>query len=92
MSAGISFLPSNQLTLYSQYDKNLDNPGQLKFGLEYSYSAITLRTGLITNPALLSFGIGFHHKRLSIDYGIRNHQVLNASHIFTLTYHFQDGE
>jgi len=91
MSAGISFIPSNQLTLYSQYDKNLEHPGQLKFGLEYSYSALILRTGLIANPALLSFGIGFHHKKIRMDYGIRNHQVLNASHIFTISYHFQNG-
>ena len=63
MSVGISFLTSDQLALYSQYDKNLQYPGQLNFGVEYTYSVLVLRTGLITDPSILSFGIGFHHKK-----------------------------
>jgi len=90
MSVGISFLSSDQLALYSQYDKNLQYPGQLNFGLEYTYSVLILRAGLCTDPSVLSFGIGLNHKKIKIDYGIRNHQVLSASHCFTVSFHFHD--
>jgi hypothetical protein len=92
MSVGISFLPSDQLTLFSQYDKNLEYPGQLNFGVEYTFSVLVLRTGLITDPSILSFGMGLHYKKIKIDYGIRNHQVLRASHCFTVSFHFHDGQ
>ena len=86
MSTGISFRPTDQLILYSQYDKDLENPGELKLGLEYTHSSLILRAGLLTNPANLFFGIGFHHKKLKMDYGMMNHQVLHSSHIITLSY------
>lgn len=91
MTTCLSYKPSNLIVLNCQYDKDLENPGMLKMGLEYNYSSLVLRAGFITNPALLSFGLGFHHKKLRIDYGIVNHHTLNSSHTISISYYFKNA-
>ena len=83
---GVLYTPLSELSLLAQYDKDLDDPGVLKFGIEYTINALVLRTGLLTMPIKPSFGIGFHHKSLLIDYGMQSHQVLGNSHAFSLAY------
>jgi len=91
MSTCLSYKPTNLIILNCQYDKDLENPGRLKLGLEYNYSSLVLRAGLTTDPSLLSFGLGFHHKKLRIDYGLANHQVLNSSHTISISYYFKNA-
>lgn len=86
MTIGLSYHHTDQLILNTQYDKDLENDGLFKIGLEYTYSALVLRTGLITEPAQMSFGIGFHHRKIKIDYGLINHPILGQGHTFSLSY------
>ena len=86
MILGLSYRHTDQLILNAQYDKDLENDGLFKIGMEYTYSALLLRTGLLTDPVLLSFGAGFHHRKIKIDYGMINHPVLGQGHTFTLSY------
>lgn len=89
MSAGISFRPAKQLLINTQYDKEVDYHGILKFGIEFTYSSLVVRTGLITDPARIDFGLGFHYKKLKIDYALKNHQILQSSHVVNLAFLFK---
>ena len=87
MSVGLSYQPSEQLLLSTQYDKDLELEGILRMAIEYKISSLVLRTGMITDPAHFSFGAGLNHKSLKIDYGVMNHPVLRMTHSFSLSLH-----
>lgn len=62
---------------------------RLKTGLEYDIrEKLFLRIGIATNPYLLSSGIGFRVRRMSVDFGNSFHANLGDSPSVSLSYSF----
>ena len=90
LTAGISYRPTDQLRFNTQIDKDLQFPAKLKFGLEYKINALSLRTGLNTQPLWFSFGFGFIHKRFILDYALQNNYLLGRSHSISIAYRIKN--
>ncbi len=87
MKAGFSYLPTNELMLNVEIEKDLDFEELFKVGLEYQLiKHVFLRTGINSAPFLSAFGLGFHPKRLSIDYSYANHARLGSTHELSIGY------
>ncbi len=82
---GLSYFPSQSLSIYSELEKDVDLPPVFKFALDYSLSKkIFLRTGISCNPIRLSFGLGFRHENLLFDYGYGQNTSLGRTHHISL--------
>jgi long-subunit fatty acid transport protein len=58
-------------------------------GIEFSVvKNFVLRTGIATNSTLISLGMGYKTKGLSIDLAFSYHQYLGYSPFITLSYNF----
>lgn len=75
---GVSYLPSDKLSLMAELEKDIDYDARARFGVEYQIiEPLSLRLGVATQPTLLSFGIGYALANgLSIDIASSYHQVL----------------
>ena len=90
MKAGISFLPSEELILNAEVEKDLDFDEVFKAGIEYQIiERVYLRTGISTEPFLGAFGVGFHPKNLKFDYAFSNDSRLGSIHAISVAYSFQ---
>ncbi|MEQ6165929.1 MULTISPECIES: hypothetical protein [unclassified Ekhidna] len=90
MKAGISFLPSEELILNAEVEKDLDFNELFKAGIEYQIiESVYLRTGISTEPFLGAFGVGFHPKNLKFDYAFSNDSRLGSIHEISVAYSFQ---
>ena len=90
LTAGISYRPTDQLRFNTQIDKDLEFPAKLKFGLEYKINALSLRTGLNTQPLWFSFGFGFIHKKFILDYALQNNYLLGRTHSISIFYQIKN--
>jgi len=90
MKAGISFLPSEELILNAEVEKDLDFDEVFKAGIEYRIiENVYVRTGISTEPFLGAFGVGFHPKNLKFDYAFSNDSRLGSIHEISVAYSFQ---
>ncbi|WP_424963749.1 hypothetical protein [Ekhidna sp.] len=90
MKAGISFLPSEELIINAEVEKDLDFDEVFKAGIEYQIiESVYLRTGISTEPFLGAFGVGFHPKNLKFDYAFSNDSRLGSIHEISVAYSFQ---
>ncbi len=77
---GMSYLPSDKVTLSLEWEQELDFNPNIKGGLEYLLGKVLfVRAGFATNPSLLSFGIGLEFNNFKIDTGTSFHQQLGWS-------------
>ena len=85
---GFAYLPSEQLQLLAEVEKDLDFPIRFRSGIEYKLlPALALRAGIATAPALATFGIGLRlPKNLQIDLASQYHQILGWTPAFSLSY------
>ena len=87
MKAGISYRPINQLMLNTELEKSIDEDVNLKLGLEYEIvNKVFIRSGIITEPFMSHFGMGFDPGRLAVDYAYSNHSELGGIHQFSFIY------
>ncbi|TAF32664.1 MAG: hypothetical protein EAZ57_08185 [Cytophagales bacterium] len=89
MKAGLSYRPTNKLTINAETEKDTDNPAYLKAGLAYDMLSekITLRMGLRSQPFSSFWGLSLRHRKLVIDYAFGYYdQPLGTSHGITLAY------
>ncbi|MEQ8904637.1 hypothetical protein [Ekhidna sp.] len=90
MKAGISFLPSEELILNAEVEKDLDFDEVFKAGIEYRIvDNVYVRTGISTEPFLGAFGVGFHPKNLKFDYAFSNDSRLGSIHEISVAYSFK---
>lgn len=90
MKAGISILPSNELILNVEVEKDLDFDEVVKAGIEYRIiDKVYVRTGISTEPFLGAFGVGFHPKNLKFDYAFSNDSRLGGIHEISVAYSFK---
>jgi len=85
--AGYNF--SDNAFLTAEIDKNINYPMVFRAGIEFSVvKNFVLRTGIATNSTLISLGMGYKTKGLSIDLAFSYHQYLGYSPFITLSYNF----
>lgn len=87
---GLSYLPSDNLTLLAEVEKDIDYPARTRIGIEYQLlDVLDLRMGVATAPMNLSFGLGYQiSKGLSLDIASYYHEVLGFSPAAGITYAF----
>ena len=84
---GIAYLPSEKVSIYSELQKNINNPLDFKLGLEYRpVEKFYSRIGFNTAPFKMSGGFGFVKNNLSIDAAVSYHQILGFSPALSLSY------
>ncbi len=86
-SVGAGYAPADGLTLSLQADKSLNDPLQIRAGLEYAIlESLSLRAGLSTSPPTLHFGLGIPMKKLDINVGSSLHPLLGFSTTIGIAY------
>ena len=82
---GISYLPSESLRLMAELEKDIELAPVFKAGIEYELNQwILLRTGISSNPARLSFGLGLRKDRFGFDYAYGQNTALGRTHHLSL--------
>ncbi len=85
--AGMSYSPMTNLTFALELEKEVRNPFNFKFGLEYSViKYLDLRTGYNTEPNNITAGIGIHYQKFSFNYAFLSHKYLGFTHSFGIDY------
>lgn len=83
---GLSVTPLETVKLLIQVEKRLDKPLRLQSGLEYQLlESLFLRGGIMTNPFISTFGLGYEMYRISADIAFSKHPILG----FTPHFSFQ---
>jgi hypothetical protein len=81
LQMGTTYLPSQNLEIHAELEKELDNPPIFKFGLQYSLEKwIILRTGIHSYPTALNFGLGLQKNHYGLDYGYGQNTALGSTH------------
>lgn len=84
---GIAYLPSSKLRLTSEVEKDLIQPFNAKFGIEYQViEVLYIRAGVATTPVVASFGLGLKIKALRIDIATSYHTTLGLSPSLSVSY------
>lgn len=87
MKGGLSYRPTEELMLNVEVEKNLNFDEIFKAGIEYRViDRVFVRTGIRTKPFVGSFGIGFHPKKMKLDYAFGSDSTLGNIHEFSLAY------
>jgi len=90
---GLSYLPSEKLTINVDVDKELNEKFRLKTGVEYKpIKMLFLRIGAATNPTLFSFGLGSEFKGFKLDIAAAYHLQLGISPQVSLVYNISKKE
>lgn len=80
LALGISYLAADRLRIVMDAFKDIDFPVSLRGGLEIDLvPALTLRTGVTTNPTRFAAGVGVRIGRLSADVAAEQHLELGWS-------------
>ncbi|SNT35756.1 hypothetical protein SAMN05421640_3513 [Ekhidna lutea] len=87
MKGGFSYLPSDELIISVEVEKDLEFDEVFKVGLEYQIiDHVFVRTGISTQPFIGAFGVGFHPKDLKFDYAFSNDSRLGNIHELSIAY------
>jgi hypothetical protein len=87
---GLNYMPSDNLSLLAEVEKDIDYPVRTRVGAEYQLlDLLRLRIGVATAPVNLSFGLGYQvSKGLSLDIASYYHEILGFSPAAGITYAF----
>ncbi|WP_304517972.1 hypothetical protein [Cecembia rubra] len=84
VKAGISYRPSEKVSLQVEAEKDILLDPIIKMGIEYNFlNKVWGRSGMISSTRSLFFGIGFHGKLIQIDYAMTQHPTLGFTHHFS---------
>ncbi len=88
--AGVSFKPTKKFLIALETEKDVDQDGLFKMGIEYNFlKKFSARTGIRTNNFTNFFGLNFTSQSLSIDYALTLDDVLGTTNQVSLSYSFQ---
>ena len=77
---GLRYNANQKVSLFTEVSLENEQNGNLHLGLEYKIiNELALRTGFSTNPAKISFGVGYTLNKIQIDVAVNKHQVLGYS-------------
>jgi long-subunit fatty acid transport protein len=78
---GLSYRPTENVTLALDYEKETKFDAALHFGTEYQIvDFVAARLGFSENPSQYAGGIGLHYEQLKFDYAFTTHGELGLSH------------
>jgi hypothetical protein len=81
MRAGIAYLPSKQVTLLMEVEKDVLFRPVTKLGLEYLLvEKVRMRTGVQVNPFRGYFGLGYEGHRIGADYALQHNDIFGFLH------------
>lgn len=86
LSAGAVYRPLNLLAIGAILEEDPRYGTSLGIGGEAKAGLLSLRSGMRTNPNALTAGLGIAFHGLTLDYGLRTHAVLGATHGLGLSY------
>lgn len=87
---GLSYLPSEKLTISIEGEKELNEKVRFKAGLEYRpLKPLFLRIGAATNPTLVTFGLGTEFKNFRLDASASWHMQLGITPQISLVYNIK---
>lgn len=87
MKGGLSFRPTNEVMLNVEVEKNLGFKETYHLGLEYQIvTHVFIRTGIQHGPFQGTFGLGFHPKRMKLDYGFATQNQIGNVHECSISY------
>ncbi len=82
---GLEYKFSDAVFALVESESTINQKTNIKFGVEYNLKQkFYLRTGLNTNPFLLSFGFGYNYKSVFVDVATAYHQVLGFTPALSL--------
>jgi hypothetical protein len=91
MKTGLSYRPTEKLTLNIETEKDINFPQTFKAGLGYKIvPTFTLRTGISTKPFISSYGFSFNFYAFELLYSLNTHPQLQPSHHLGLAYQFRN--
>ncbi|MBK8848517.1 MAG: hypothetical protein IPO27_19045 [Bacteroidetes bacterium] len=84
---GARWQPNIKVAVNVETEKNLDQPNQLKLGVEYRpLKQLSVMVGVKGKPAAFSFGVGYALNKWRIDFASSYHPVLGYSPVVGLSY------
>lgn len=84
---GAAYLPSSKVRLTAEIEKDLENPFNGRFGIEYHpINILYIRAGVSTTPVMASFGLGLNMKGLKIDIATSYHTILGFTPSLSVSY------
>lgn len=84
---GVAYIPSDKVRLTAEIEKDLINPFNGRFGIEYHpIDVLYIRAGLSVYPVMPSFGIGLNIKGLKIDLAASYHLTLGVTPCLSVSY------
>lgn len=85
-TTGLAYSPIPEATLLVDIEKDVRYPMELHAGIEYVIlDLLSLRAGTISDPSVLSAGIGIRYSIVALDYAFTNHTELGATHQMSLS-------
>lgn len=82
---GVSYLPTDAVRILAEIEKDISLDPILKAGVEYQLQKwIFLRTGISSNPARISFGLGVRKDQFGFDYAYGQNSALGRTHHLSL--------
>jgi len=87
---GASYQFSEKILFSAEEEKDVDQDGVFKAGLEYHVMEVLfLRAGIASNPTLSTFGFGLKFNQFTVDMASSWYQDLGFSPQFSLAYSFK---
>ena len=85
-ATGLAYLPIPEDMLVADLEKDIRYPVELHAGVQYSLlDLIALRVGTMSEPSVLSAGLGIHYSLIQLDYAFTNHVDLGPTHQVSLS-------
>jgi hypothetical protein len=89
LSAGVTFMASEQVQFAAEIEKSIENKPSIKFGIDYSVlDYLNIRAGAATKPTRLSFGFGLDIGPFVLDVAGSYHEILGFSPSTGIVYKF----
>ena len=83
---GLRYNANQKVSLFTEVSLESEQNGNLHLGLEYKIiNELALRTGFSTNPAKISFGVGYTINNIQLDVAVKRHQLLGYSPQFSVS-------
>lgn len=80
-STGVSYQPTDELTIAVDLMKDVLYPSELHVGAEYTFlGLLDVRGGTSSDPPMYSAGVGIHISSFRLNYALCHHQDLGTTH------------